>query len=316
MEIVRYVRGGSSRAVIGVRQDGDELRSLEVDSVATLLTLPMDQLRSFVTSDLGPPEKADVRLLAPVDGLTEVWAAGVTYRRSREARMEESKVSDVYDRVYDADRPELFLKSPAWRTCGDGDLVGVRADSAVDVPEPELALVINAFGEVVGYSVCDDVSSRSIEGENPLYLPQAKIYAGSCALGPGIRPVWEVEDTAALTISIAVRRAGIAVWQDSCSTATLHRDLTELVTYLFRAIEFPHGAVLSTGTGLVPDLTFSLRDGDEIEVDIAGIGTLHNTVATGSEPFRWLAERALSAEGETLAPRFPINDITPRSGTS
>ncbi len=295
MEIVRYVRTGSTRAVVGVRQDGGGLRPLEVDSLATLLTWPLDRLRAFVSGPAGSPETQAVRLLAPVDGLTEVWAAGVTYRRSREARMEESEVSDVYDRVYNADRPELFFKAPAWRTCGDGDLVGVRADSAVDVPEPELALVVNTFGDVVGYSVCDDVSSRSIEGENPLYLPQAKIYAGSCALGPGIRPVWEVDDTAALTISITVRRSGVAVWQDSCSTATLHRDLTQLVAYLFRATDFPHGAVLSTGTGLVPDLTFSLTDGDEIDVDISGVGTLHNTVATGSQPFRWLADLALSA---------------------
>jgi len=295
MEIVRYVRTGSTRAVIGVRQDDGGLRPLEVDSLATLLTWPLDRLRAFVSGPAGSPETQGLRLLAPVDGLTEVWAAGVTYRRSREARMEESEVSDVYDRVYNADRPELFFKAPAWRTCGDGDLVGVRADSAVDVPEPELALVVNTFGDVVGYSVCDDVSSRSIEGENPLYLPQAKIYAGSCALGPGIRPVWEVDDTSALTISITVRRSGVAVWQDSCSTATLHRDLTQLVGYLFRATDFPHGAVLSTGTGLVPDLTFSLTDGDEIDVDISGVGTLHNTVATGSQPFRWLADLALSA---------------------
>jgi 2-dehydro-3-deoxy-D-arabinonate dehydratase len=295
MEIVRYLRAGSTRAVIGVRQDGDGPRPLDVDSLATLLSWPLDQLRAFISAPAGSPETEAVRLLAPVDGLTEVWAAGVTYRRSREARMEESVVSDVYDRVYDADRPELFFKGPAWRTCGDGDLVGVRADSAVDVPEPELALVINTFAEVVGYTVCDDVSSRSIEGENPLYLPQAKIYAGSCALGPGIRPVWEVEDTAALTISIMVRRADVPVWQDQISTAALHRDLPELVAYLFRATEFPHGAVLSTGTGLVPDLTFSLTDGDEIDIDISGVGTLHNIVATGSQPFRWLTDAALSA---------------------
>jgi 2-dehydro-3-deoxy-D-arabinonate dehydratase len=295
MEIVRYLRAGSTRAVIGVRQDGEEPRPLDVDSLATLLSWPLERLRAFVTDPVGSPETEAVRLLAPVDGLTEVWAAGVTYRRSREARMEESAVSDVYDRVYDADRPELFFKAPAWRTCGDGDLVGVRADSAVDVPEPELALVVNAFAEVVGYTVCDDVSSRSIEGENPLYLPQAKIYAGSCALGPGIRPVWEIEDTAALTISITVRRAGVPAWQDNISTATLHRDLTQLVAYLFRAMEFPQGVVLSTGTGLVPDLTFSLMDGDEIDIDISGVGTLHNIVATGSQPFRWLTDMALSA---------------------
>jgi Fumarylacetoacetate (FAA) hydrolase family protein len=295
MEIVRYLRAGSTRPVIGGRQNGDGLRPLDINSLATLLSWPMEQLRAFVTAPAGSPETEAVRLLAPVDGLTEVWAAGVTYRRSREARMEESEVSDVYDRVYNADRPELFFKAPAWRACGDGDLVGVRADSAVDVPEPELALVINKLAEVVGFTVCNDVSSRSIEGENPLYLPQAKIYAGSCALGPGIRPVWEVEDSAALSIAITVRRAGVPVWQDRCSTATLHRDLAELVAYLFRATDFPHGAVLSTGTGLVPDLTCSLANGDEIEVDISGVGTLRNTVATGSEPFQWLTGQALSA---------------------
>ena len=242
-------------------------------------------------------ENSVEQVLAPI-GSQEVWAAGVTYYRSRTARLEESKVgggASFYDRVYEAERPELFFKAAPWRVRGPGDAIRIRRDARWTVPEPEIALCINARAQIVGYTIGNDVSSRDIEGENPLYLPQAKIYAGSCALGPGIRPVWEVDDTSALTISITVRRSGVAVWQDSCSTATLHRDLTQLVGYLFRATDFPHGAVLSTGTGLVPDLTFSLTDGDEIDVDISGVGTLHNTVATGSQPFRWLADLALSA---------------------
>src|SRR5262249_17628978 len=146
------------------------------------------------------------RTLPPVDGLTEVWASGVTYHRSREARIEESGDGDVYARVYDAVRPELFFKAVAWRAGGGGDPVGGGAGSPSNTPEPELALVLNAAAELVGLTVCNDVSSRSIEGDNPLYLPQAKVYTGSCALGPGIRPAWEVDDPNALSISCTISR--------------------------------------------------------------------------------------------------------------
>jgi 2-dehydro-3-deoxy-D-arabinonate dehydratase len=229
------------------------------------------------------------RLLPPVDGLTEVWASGVTYRRSSEARQEESQVADVYARVYAAARPELFFKSPAWRVCGSGEPVGVRPDSPINVPEPELALVCNADGEIVGLSICDDVSSRSIEGENPLYLPQAKVYSGSCSFGPGIVPVWTVPDVKALTISVRVERAGATAWRGETSTALINRDLTDLVEHLYRYAAFPHGAVLSTGTGLVPDLTFSLAPGDEVRIDIERLGTLRNPVRSATaDEFGWL----------------------------
>jgi 2-dehydro-3-deoxy-D-arabinonate dehydratase len=159
--------------------------------------------------------------------------------------------------------------------------VSVRADSAVDVPEPELAAVLNSAGDVLGYTICNDMSSRSIEGENPLYLPQAKIYLGGCAAGPWIRPAWEVPDPYALTIELTISRDGAATWSGSASTAGLRRRIAELAAFLFREDEFPDGVVLSTGTSLVPDLPFTLRPGDEVRIAISGIGELVNHVVRG-----------------------------------
>jgi 2-dehydro-3-deoxy-D-arabinonate dehydratase len=195
--------------------------------------------------------------------------------------MEESETADVYDRVYVADRPELFFKAPSWRVVGPDEPVGVRADSDVDVPEAELAAVLNAHGEVVGVTVCDDVSSRTIEGENPLYLPQAKIYAGACALGPVIRPVWELDDVHALGIAVEVRRGAEVVWSAETTTAALHRRVEDLAGYLFRGQNHPCGVVLSTGTGVVPELDFSLATGDEVSITLDGVGTLTNPVVRG-----------------------------------
>jgi len=221
-------------------------------------------------------------LLAPVSGRTEVWAAGVTYERSRAARMVESENSaDIYDRVYAAERPELFFKSVAWRVCGPGAQVSVRADSSIDVPEPELAVVLNYAGDVVGYTICNDMSSRSIEGQNPLYLPQAKIYRGSCAVGPSIRPAWEVPDPYALTIEMTISRGGSVAWGGHSSTSGLRRRIDELAAWLFRENDFPAGVVLATGTSLVPDLPFTLQAGDEIRIKIPEIGELVNPVVHG-----------------------------------
>ena len=285
MQIIRYA--GSEGVRVGI-MDGTAVRALAVASVAELLAMPSGQLRSVVEGAVSPTA-GPVRLLPPVDGLTEVWACGVTYERSSAARQEESDVADVYARVYAAERPELFFKSPAWRVCGDGEPIGIRPDAQVSVPEPELALVCNASGEIVGVTICDDVSSRDIEGQNPLYLPQAKIYAGACALGPGITPVWELDDLGTLAVTVAVRRDGSVAWSGQTSTASLHRDLGELVEYLFLASSFPHGAVLSTGTGLVPELSFSLVPGDEVEIGIARVGTLTNVVRSAtSGAFGWL----------------------------
>jgi 2-dehydro-3-deoxy-D-arabinonate dehydratase len=284
VNIVRYA--GPDGVQVGVG-DGTAVRPLAVASVAELLAMPADRMRSVVDS-AGDPIGFAPRLLPPVDGLTEVWACGVTYERSSTARQEESDVADVYARVYAADRPELFFKSPAWRVCGDGEPIGIRPDSQISVPEPELAVVGNASGEIVGVTICDDVSSRDIEGQNPLYLPQAKIYAGACALGPGITPVWELDDgLGALAITVAVRRGDAVVWSGQTSTAQLHRDLADLVEYLFRSASFPHGVVLSTGTGLVPELSFTLAPGDEVKIGITGVGTLTNVVRLTSG-FGWL----------------------------
>src|SRR5712671_4589979 len=206
----------------------------------------------------------------------------VTYVISREARVEESERSaDVYRQVYDAERPELFFKSAAWRVAGDGQTIAVRADSVVDVPEPEVALVINRFGEIAGYTACNDVSSRTIEGENPLYLPQAKVYLGGCAVGPAIRPSWEIADPYDLGSELTIRREGAVAWHGQASTASLRRKFDDLVGYLMRADIYPDGVVLATGTCLVPPAPFSLADGDVVTVAVAGVGTLTTVVVRG-----------------------------------
>ncbi|GAA3579704.1 fumarylacetoacetate hydrolase family protein [Amycolatopsis ultiminotia] len=222
----------------------------------------------------GAPET----LLAPVDAHTEVWAAGVTYEVSREARMAESGDADVYARVYDAARPELFFKSIGHRVRGPGQPIGVREDSTWDVPEPELGVVSNAEGVIVGYTIVDDVSSRSIEGENPLYLPQAKMYRGSCAAGPWIVPASELPDPYALGISVAIHRDGKLRWSGETSTSRLHRKLADLVSWLYRGDRYPHGAVLATGTSAVPGQDITLEAGDDVTITVDGIGTLHNPV--------------------------------------
>jgi 2-dehydro-3-deoxy-D-arabinonate dehydratase len=282
---VRLVRFhlGDRRARVGVL-DGDAVTELAAaGSLGDLLALPLDQIRAACGHPGGAAHRAAAAvLLAPADGRMEVWAAGVTYERSRTARMAESEQSaDVYDRVYAADRPELFFKSAAWRVSGPGEPVSVRSDSVIDVPEPELAVVLNAAGAVAGYTICNDMSSRSIEGENPLYLPQAKIYLGGCAAGPWIVPAWEVPDPYALTIELTIARGGAVAWAGSASTAALHRKIDELAGYLFRADEFPAGVILSTGTSLVPDLPFTLEAGDAVRVAISGIGELVNPVVRG-----------------------------------
>jgi 2-dehydro-3-deoxy-D-arabinonate dehydratase len=269
--------------------DGDVVTEpAAAGSLGDLLALPLDRIREICADPGGARlPAADAELLAPVDGRMEVWAAGVTYERSRTARMAESEQSaDIYDRVYAAQRPELFFKSSAWRVSGPGVPVSVRSDSTIDVPEPELAVVLNAAGEVAGYTICNDMSSRSIEGENPLYLPQAKIYLGGCAAGPWIVPAWEIPDPYALTIELTIARGGSPAWQGSASTSALHRKIDELAAYLFREDAFPAGVILSTGTSLVPDLPFTLEPGDEVRIRISGIGELANPVVRGKAALR------------------------------
>jgi 2-dehydro-3-deoxy-D-arabinonate dehydratase len=218
------------------------------------------------------------RLLAPVIA-PETWAAGVTYERSRDARLQESQVADVYDLVYEAERPELFLKDAAGRrTVGPGQAIATRADATWTVPEPELAVVIGADRLPLAVTIGNDVSSRDIEGANPLYLPQAKIYAGACALGPAlfVPPDWSAAFQIALTISSA---DGEPVFEGHTSTASMCRSLSELIDYLFRDNPVPPGAVLLTGTGIVPPDDVTLVQGQSVEITIPEIGTLRNPVA-------------------------------------
>jgi 2-dehydro-3-deoxy-D-arabinonate dehydratase len=292
MHFVRY-QSPDGRPVVGVRTD-DIVAPVEgAGSFAELLRLPLDELKTAVAK-LGEPIPVDgLKFLPPLDGRGEVWCAGVTYERSRGARMEESTEQSVYDKVYTADRPELFQKAPAWRVVADGEPVGIRVDSGHDVPEPELAVAANSHGEIVGFTVCNDMSSRSIEGVNPLYVPQAKLFAGGCSLAAGIRPAWEVANPKDLTIDLVIERAGDEVFAGTTSTAKLVRELQDLIDVLFVANDFPDGVILATGTGIVPELDFALAEGDVITITIAEVGTLTNTVAVGREPFAFLATENL-----------------------
>ena len=240
-----------------------------------------DDLEWFLKSCKPSPtsEPDSESLLAPI-GSQEVWAAGVTYIRSRDARKDESKSAgggDFYDRVYTADRPELFFKATPHRVVGPGGKVAIRSDAKWSVPEPELALLINPPGRIVGYTVGNDMSSRDIEGESPLYLPQAKVYDRSCALGPGIL-ISSQALPRSTEISLQITREGKRVFEGTTSLNSLKRDPETLVEYLFRDNSFPDGCFLLTGTGIVPPDSFTLEHRDEIRITIDGIGTLTNVV--------------------------------------
>lgn len=246
----------------------DNLYDQLIEEIETLQ--PQENLPTVIKSNSQPPIQGQ-----------EIWAAGVTYLRSMKARMEESKVSGgdtFYDKVYDAERPEIFFKATASRTVGHQAHVRIRQDSTWDVPEPELTLFITSSGNIVGYTIGNDMSSRSIEGENPLYLPQAKMYDGCAALGPCIyvpqNPI--SPDT---FISINIKRNDVMMFTDSILISQMKRSHTELVSYLFREMSFEHGVFLMTGTGIVPPNSFTLQSGDSISISIDNIGTLTNTVA-------------------------------------
>jgi 2-dehydro-3-deoxy-D-arabinonate dehydratase len=219
-------------------------------------------------------------LLAPIDNSQELWACGVTYLRSKVGRQEESKSSggaDFYAKVYEAERPEVFFKSTAHRIVGHNAFVRIRKDSTWDVPEPELTLVVTSSGKIVGYTIVNDMSSRSIEGENPLYLPQAKTYDGCAALGPCIYVTDEPLDTNT-TISLEINRNNKKVFEGSIAISQIKRTFQELVSFVYRESSFPHGCLIMTGTGIVPGSDFTLKSGDEINISIDNIGTLSNTV--------------------------------------
>ena len=239
----------------------------------------VQQLFDFDTLENPDPILLD-ELLPPL-GMQEIWASGVTYYRSRDARMEESKTAgggSFYDRVYVADRPELFFKAPHYRAVGQGAYVRIRRDSTWNVPEPEMTLFITSNGSIVGYTLGNDMSSRSIEGENPLYLPQAKSYNGSTAIGPCLYVNNELLPLET-GISMQITRNGKTVFEDKTEIKQMKRTFTDLVEYLFRECDFPQGVYLMTGTGVIPGNDFSLQSGDEISISSEPIGTLTNIVA-------------------------------------
>ena len=236
---------------------------------------PAGDIPTFLGS-LPRGESAEDPLLPPVEPAQEVWASGVTYERSREARMFESKEADIYDKVYDAVRPELFFKAIGWRVAGHEGAVRVREDSHWNVPEPELVLVLNDRMEILGYTAGNDVSSRDIEGENSLYLPQAKIYDGSCSLGPGI-VLGGPDSMRDLLIRMRILRDGEAVYEDEVSTSRMKRPFEELADYLGKELSFPTGAFLMTGTSLVPGEDFTLTPGDRVEISVGDL-VLENEV--------------------------------------
>jgi len=279
MSIVRYA-GADGRPEVGVRQN-DRVHPIAGADLASLLRLADGELRQQLHAAAAGESLplSGLTLLAPIDGRTEVWGAGVTYFRSREARMEESKFDRVYLDVYDADRPELFFKSVAWRVLGDGASGGMRHDSTDSIPEPEVAIVVNSRAEIVGALICNDFTSRSIEAENPIYLPQAKTFTGSCALSSEIVPWEELDHPDDLTISLDIQRSGSTWFEGSASTSAMKRSYQELVTWLFAAMEFPDGVVLSTGTCIVPELGQSLIEGDEVTVRVDQLGSLTTTMA-------------------------------------
>ena len=241
-----------------------------------LLEVRATDVRGFI-EERAPGEAARGPSLPPVEPGHEIWASGVTYLRSREAREIESTDADAYERVYDAERPELFFKALGWRAVGHGDRVRVRGDSRWNVPEPELVLIVNSGMEVVGYTAGNDVSSRDIEGENPLYLPQAKVYDGACSLGPGI-VLCGPDSMLDLRITMSVRRGGEIVFEDAVDTSQMKRSPGELADFLGRELAFPDGVFLMTGTGIVPEDDFTLGSGDLVWISVGDL-VLENEVA-------------------------------------
>ena len=264
---LNYARFGLSKVS---PEFGDISTWLELDDPVGAVVSALEIIENYSITE-------DVEYCLPLDK-QEIWASGVTYFRSRVARMEESeRGGDFYDLVYEAERPELFFKSNATRAVAHGEPVRIRRDSSWNVPEPELVLVISKTGKVVGYTIGNDMSSRSIEGENPLYLPQAKVYDGSCAIGPRI--ALNTGDDGPRAIEMTITRSGAVIFEGQTSTAQMRRTEEELTEFLFREMSFNDGVFLLTGTGIVPPDDFTLISGDVVRISIEGIGTLENPVA-------------------------------------
>jgi 2-dehydro-3-deoxy-D-arabinonate dehydratase len=276
----RVQAAGEIRLARGDTEQGPQDLLLPAVTVASLLADPGRPLQDLASLPASGPVPGAAVILAPLD-LQPVWAAGVTFPRSREARREEAiDGGDVYDRVFSASRPELFTKAAAGAAIGPGDQLGIRADSDWDVPEPELGVVAGPNGELEALVLGNDMSSRSIEGANPLYLPQAKVYDRSCGIGPCLVPVSLAPPWQQIRIELRIARAGRMLYEDGMSLATMQRTPGELLRWLFAAQSFPHGVALLTGTSLVPPDDFTLRAGDVVTVSAAALGTLENRVIT------------------------------------
>jgi 2-dehydro-3-deoxy-D-arabinonate dehydratase len=284
MKICRF-KNKTDEVRIGLVTDNSTLLDLTTAGITQLSSLlesenPVAQLNQLAGKNLPRVALAGIKLLAPVER-QEVWAAGVTYLRSKTARMEESDFSaTAYDKVYAAERPEIFFKSMPEKVVATGEAVGIRRDAKWNVPEPELALVMNSRGQITGHTIGNDMSSRDIEGENLLYLPQAKVYDRSCALGPWIHLGATEADAREWQIKIEIQRDAQTVFAGETSVSQIKRDFAQLAEFLFRSQQFPHGAILLTGTGIVPPDTFTLCERDAIEIEISGIGLLKNHVVT------------------------------------
>jgi 2-dehydro-3-deoxy-D-arabinonate dehydratase len=277
LKICRFLAKDQPRVGLYLQEGVADLSAKGFKSITEILENP-SALRSLNGADLPGHKHGTIEMLAPVEQ-QEVWAAGVTYLRSKKARMEESEFSaSAYDRVYDAPRPEIFFKSVGSKVSGASGKIGIRADAKWNVPEPELALVINSRKELVGFTVGNDMSSRDIEGENLLYLPQAKVYKHSCALGPCIALGATEAEARTWTISVHIFRDGKDVFSGKTSVDQIKRSFSELIDYLWRSQEFPNGVVLLTGTGIVPGDDFTLQPGDRVRINISGIGSIENTV--------------------------------------
>src|SRR2546430_3593514 len=285
--LVRIAHGGNQQVALG---SGGRLTSVDA-GLDELLRLTAGRMRAAIATSAVGLDPGACELLAPAES-QEVWACGVTYWRSRDARMEESSSQDVYAKVYEAERPELFFKSAGWRVVGHGGDAGVRVDSAWSVPEPELAVLSNSRGEVVAYGCGNDMSSRSIEGENPLYLPQAKVYDHSCSIGPAAVLAWHVE-VGSFSIRMTIERGGAEVFAGIASLVDLVRDPADLCSVLHSAYSLPLGAWLLTGISIVLDPPYTASQGDEVTIAIDGLGTLTNRVVL------------VPHSGATARPRLP-----------
>jgi len=274
---------GSMRVAVMHDAEVQPLDLTQINNCHSLMDIlnsadPAGLARFLLKPDTRPLSLSEVKVLAPLD-LQEVWAAGVTYKRSQIARMEESEsAASNYDKVYTADRPELFFKATPSRVAGPGQALRVRCDSSWSVPEPEFTLVLNRHGQIVGYTIGNDMSARDIEGENPLYLPQAKLYRQCAGLGPCILLAEAPLEPETVDISLEICRSGASVFSGTTKLSQMKRTPEELAGWLFRENDLPDGAFLMTGTGIVPDDNFTLQHGDEVSISISGIGTLTNPI--------------------------------------